>query len=322
VVHTVPSIIDRKRLELGQRHSDAGTGSPVVGYLGSLSATKLHPEVAELCVRVTHPTARFVFRGSGADPAELADQFALTHLADRVTVGGSTEDIAGVLHDFDVFGYPLAPQTFATSDRVLQEAMWVGVAPVVLNGTAAASLVQHEVTGLVVDERHYPGAVDRLLNDPHRRRQLGTAARDWARSTLDPTRANNVLLAIYDVLCASPKRLRGQGMKSRPPVAGESAAMRFVRSLGGPGGDTARDFAVSLGVVNADITTADAAIARSPLVLSAGEGGIVHYRNTFPDDPFLRWWSALSARHTNNTALAESEAAAARALGLANRAWP
>jgi hypothetical protein len=51
----------------------------------------------------------------------------------------------------DIFGYPLAPETSATSEKTIQEAMWAGVAPVVLAGSGATLLVEHEHTGLVCE---------------------------------------------------------------------------------------------------------------------------------------------------------------------------
>jgi glycosyltransferase involved in cell wall biosynthesis len=316
-VEILPSIIDRSRMVEPTEPLVRTPDQPVVGYLGSLAPTKLHPHIVELCTAVTHPTARFVFRGSGEDPMLLMQRFAGTHLASRVEVGGSVEDIASLLHGFDVFGYPLAPGTYATSDRVLQEAMWMGAPPVVLGGSAPASFVQHGVTGLVVDEQGYPTAIDDLLSDQDARATLGDAAREWARTTLDPTLGNTRMLQIYGDLLDGPKR-------DREPISGEDdpAAVGFLHSLGWPDDDAARCFAISLGLIDGDATAADRMIAASPPVLSGGEGGIVHYRNSFSDDPHLRWWSALVARHAGNRSLADDEAAAARSFGLPARAWP
>lgn len=316
-VEVVPAIIDRRRLEPPDHLPLRDPRQPVVGYLGSLAATKLHRRIVELCEGVAHPTARFVFRGSGADPAHVAARFASTRLADRVEVGGSVEDISTLLHGFDVFGYPIAPDTSATSDRALQEAMWVGIAPVVLEGPGPASLVHDGVTGLVVGEEDYSAAIDRVLADPGLRTLLGDAARDWARTTLDPARGNAQVVAVYRALLDGPKR-------DRAPITGadDPPAVGFIGALGGPDGDAARPFAISYGLIAGDVGAADRMIAESPPVFAGGEGGIVHYRNTYPDDPYLRWWSALVAQHAADVELAENEAAAARALGLSARRWP
>ncbi len=321
-VCTIASIIDQSRLASCAQPPPRDPARPVVGYLGSLADAKLHPSIVDLCAAVTHTTARFVFRGSGADPDDLARRFGRQHLLDRVDVGGSVEDIATLLRGFDIFGYPLSPGTYATSDRTLQEAMWVGIAPVVLQGPAPSSLVEHGVTGLVVEEQDYPGAVDHLLSDPLLRHQLGDAAREWAHTTLDPARATAGKLGLYKDLLTSPKHLRNGPSGDLLSVAHPSGSFEFVCSLGGPAHDIAHDFAVSAGLAAGDITSADRAIAHSPPVLAHGEGGIVHYRNTFPRDPLLRWWSALVAHQAADMTTAEAEAKEAHGLGLADRCWP
>ena len=67
------------------------------------------------------------------------------------------------------------------------------------------------------------------------------------------------------------------------------------------------------------VVEAEAAIARSSAVLARGEGGVIHYRNTYPDDPHLRLWSGLIARHAGDTQTAEAEFAAAATLGVVPR---
>ena len=74
-----------------------------------------------------------------------------------MSVHGHAEDLREAFAEVDIFGYPLAPDTYATSEKTIQEAMWVGIPPVVLSGTGAAELVEHEHTGLVCDgEDDYP----------------------------------------------------------------------------------------------------------------------------------------------------------------------
>jgi L-malate glycosyltransferase len=310
-VTVLRSIIDRSRLETPPTAPDRDPSAVVVGYLGSLNETKLHPRIVELCSQVSHPAVRFRFFGSGAEPHELIERFGAAGLADRVEVHGPVEDIASALAGMDVFGYPLAPHTFATSDRTLQEAMWMGVAPVVLAGSGPSKLVSHERSGLVVDEAGYPAAIDRLASDAALRKRLGEQARAEAHERFDPEQGTLQMLTLMDQLGDQPRRQR-----PKLPGAGEPAALGFLRSIGGAEATWARPFAVSLRVVDGDVAAAHATIARSPTPLAHGEGGIVHYRNEYPDDPHLRLWASLVARAHGNDVLADAELAAARTLGL------
>jgi len=296
--------VDRRRLDGFARSEHEGI---VVGYLGSLSDAKLHNRIAELCGRVTDPDVRFVFYGSGGHPADLQRRFDALGLGERVTIHGPVDDIASALAGMDIFGYPLEPDTYATGDATLKEAMWVGVPPVVLVSSAPANLVSDEQSGLVVDEAAYPAALDRLAADAGLRVRLGAGARSHAREDFDPVRACGRLIDHIERLCASSKQ-------SRPvlPGHGESAAAGFVRSLGSRG----EAFSTSAGITSGNIGEAHRTIASSPLGLARGEGGIVHYRNTFPQDPHLRLWSGLLAAEAGSV---ESEGRTVEGLTVEDR---
>ena len=72
-------------------------------------------------------------------------------IGDRVEIRGPVENIRTELEGFDVFGYPLVEDTYATSEKALQEAMWVGVPPVIFGYGGLCDLVEHDRTGLVAD---------------------------------------------------------------------------------------------------------------------------------------------------------------------------
>jgi glycosyltransferase involved in cell wall biosynthesis len=296
--------VDRHRLDGFVRREHEGI---VVGYIGSLSDAKLHNSVVELCDAVAHPDVSFVFYGSGGDPEEVQRRFDEGGLAGRVTVHGPVDDIASALAGMDVFGYPLANDSYATSDATLKEAMWVGVPPVVLASSAPANLVSDGQSGLVVDEDGYAGAIDRLATDSELRSRLSAGAHTRARKRFDPVKAVHQHVRHIERLCELPKR-------SHPalPGTGEPPAAGFARSLGSLGGA----FATSAGFTGGDADQADRTIASSRPGLARGEGGVVHYRNTFPDDPHLRLWAGLLALTDGNPALAADEFAAARNLGL------
>ena len=104
-------------------------------------------------------------------------------------IRGYVEDIRAALEEFDIFGYPLIEDTYATSEKALQEAMWAGIPPVVFAHGGVRCLVEHERTGLVVEtEDEYARAIERLAGDPDLRRRLGDEARRFIRAAFDPAR--------------------------------------------------------------------------------------------------------------------------------------
>jgi glycosyltransferase involved in cell wall biosynthesis len=295
----------------------------VVGYLGSYSPTKVHPRLPELfhavaeAMRLQHPgvDVRFELHGGGGDPRELEARFAELGMAGRATVRGATEDVGAAFAAWDVLAYPLRPGGYATADRVVQEAMWVGLPVVVLDDGAVATLVDHMSTGLVApDEDAFVAEVVRLLGDPGLRSAISAASAGWARDRFDPVDAASRIDDRVAGLLRSPRTHH-----PRLAAAASRPAELFVAALDRCAGP----FAASLVASAAGVDEADLEIAAlgartgvdaHPFVLSA-EGGLVHYRNTFADDALLRLWSGLVAAGGGDHELAAVELAAAGRLG-------
>ncbi len=278
-----------------------------VGYIGSVNFAKMHSNYIAMSAGVQVPDVRFIVCGGGIEQ-ELKAQAAALGVADRFDFRGYVQTILPVLAELDVFGYPLCAETYATSERALQEAMWVGIPPVVFPYGGLATLVQHEETGLVVHtEKEYQQAIAYLYHHPTERERLGQNARRYAHTTFDPQPIVAQLAAIYDQMLAYPKRERQWTGEGNCP------AEWFTQALG----DQAGAFATSLrGGPAPELAAADAMIAQATPVLRGGEGGVIHYRNHYPADPHLRLWSGLILEAQRKPAQALAEYQAAAALGL------
>jgi len=290
-VRHIPGIADMTRLAGFQPRPHEGT---VVGYIGVVADTKMHPRFAEMSAAVRRDVD-FVVCGGGGDEAVVTARFAALGAEQRLSMRGPVEDIRRELEGFDIFGYPLAADTYATSEKALQEAMWAGIPPVVFPHGGVRDLVADGDTGLVVaSEGAYTAAIERLVDDTPLRRRLGARALRFAREAFDPARWVHELDA----------QLRGMmdaGRRTRATLGGayDEAARNFVRSLGGLG-----PFADSLALApgSPGRVAADARIAAASPILARGEGGVIHYANTYPDDPDLRRWARLIAgRHVVDT---------------------
>jgi hypothetical protein len=278
-----------------------------VGYLGKLDFGKLHPEFIDLCASITVPRARFVVCGEGGALRPLRRQAADRGLADRVDFRGFVEDVRSAFADMDVFGYPLAPDTSAASELALQEAMYAGIPPVVMGPAAVRRHVIDGKTGLLAENREeYVQAIAHLHARPEERSRIGRAAREFATRTWSPAQIGSRWAQVYEELAAQPKRCR-----SSFPLA-ETGAARFVQSLGGGSSPFLRSMTSS----GTDALECDQQIARSPDVVCSGDGGILSYRDFYPDDPYLRLWSGLVLRRQERAAVAAGEFAAAIRLGL------
>lgn len=278
-----------------------------VGYIGSLASAKIHPNFVAMSAAVDLPNVRFIVCGTGGEK-RLQQQAQLLGAADRFEFRGYTEAIRSVLEICDIFGYPLCPETYATSEKAIQEAMWVGVPPVVFPYGGVPYLVEDGVTGRVVEsEREYSAAIEWLSRHPHERRRLGQNAQEVARDVFVPTQAVVQMADLFATLMAQPKRERLW------PGGAATPAEWFVEALG----DHAGPFNVSLtGEAGLIRDAAEAEIAAMSDVLWEGEGGVIHYRNRWPNDPHLRLWSSLALARRGDGGRARREAGAAAALGV------
>ena len=282
IVHTVPGIADMGRLENWRPVPHDGIH---VGYLGLVSPVKMHPRFAEMCARVSDRSVSFVIVGSGGGEQKLHARAVDLGLDGRFACTGYTDDVSSALGTFDIFGYPLSIDTYATSEKALQEAMWVGIPPVVFPHGGLVDLVEDDVTGIVVnDEDGYVAAIDMLVGNRSLRRRLGDEARRMARSRFDPyTLAANWASAIA-VALAQPARSRS------PLYANKTGAELFVAANGIEAGPFAQSVESGAQRLHADVEIASS----SPLVIG-GDGGIAHYRNVWPEDPVLDRWVRLVA---------------------------
>jgi glycosyltransferase involved in cell wall biosynthesis len=303
-----PALADMSRLDGYRPRPHEGVR---VGHVGLIGDAKLHPRFAELCAAVRRRDVGFDVYGPGRLD-ELRSRFEELGLAERAIVHGPTEDLASAFAGLDAIGHPLAPGGSTTSEKSVQEAMWAGLPVVVLAETGADDLIEHEVTGLVAaHEDDYPRQLERLVDDADLRRRLGENARAYAREHFDPDRNARRFRAIFESMLERPKR-------ERPPLPGlgEPAAQRFVRSMG----HLAGPFAISLEGARLHghdaVIAAEREIAASSGVVAEAEGGVIHHRNTFPEDPHLRLWSGLIAESRDRHELASTEFAAAAAGGV------
>ena len=311
LVVVLPGVADMRRLDGFTRRSHDDC---VVGYLGVVNDAKMHPHFAQMAARVTHPSVRFLICGGGGGEDSLRRDLEALGLGPRTEIIGPVENIRPVFERMDIFGYPLAEQTYATSEKALQEAMWVGLPPVVFPHGGVRLLVQHERTGLVAQtESDYVAAIDRLAGDAGLRSHLGAEARKFARLHFDPRRWAQAAMALMNEVSSWSRR-------HRAPLEGGEGATGFVAALGDLGGSFAASSAgPSPGRVDFEqIEIADNIIASSHAILASGEGGVIHHRNFASHDPHLRLWSGLLAEQAGNYDRARAEYEAARTLGLAD----
>lgn len=263
-------------------------------YLGGIATTKLHPDFSDIVASASSPDIHFDLFGD-ADPASLEDlkqNLNNRGVLDCVTFHGHVEDIAGAFAKADIFAYPLAPGSYVTSEKALQEAMWVGIPPVLMAGTAATGWIEHDVTGFVChDVADFSATLKRLASDPSLRRRIGQAAQNVARKLFDPEVNAATMNRVYSELTQHPKR-------ERPPLLGarNTASECFLQSLG----DASTLF---LELIDKGLISLKPTPTLNVDILLRAEGGVMHYAKTFPNDAVLENWALRLTKMTRTNQL-------------------
>lgn len=175
VRHITPEPKRESRIQLG-----LPTEGLVVGFVGRLTDIKRPDRFLELA-RAT-PDTHFALIGNGPLQALVHAQAAglsnvtLVDFTSNLSVVFGALDLVVLTSDNE--GVPLS----------LMEAASARVPVVALNVGGVSEIVEHEVTGLLVDhDADLVGSVQRLLNDPQLRARLSTQASDYIQQRCSMT---------------------------------------------------------------------------------------------------------------------------------------
>lgn len=298
-----------------------------VGYIGSVSFSKMHRNYVSMSAAANVPNVRFIVCGGGIENY-LKQQAMQLGAPEKFDFRGFVEDLKSVIDVLDIYGYPLCEDTYAAAELNLQEVMYAGIPPVVFPYGGIRRLVIDNYTGLIVrSELEYAQAIEYLYHNPEERARLGRNAREYAQQIFGAENAAKQLNPIYERMMQLPKQPRkwgvllGESLLTQPVTLDDltgdepeavSGSQLFVEFLG----NTAPEFTVSMTSRNPEeLLAAEAKIAASSVLLASWEGGLLQYRYFYENDAYLRLWLGLILQRQGQYAEAVSEFASAIELG-------
>ncbi|MBZ9796271.1 glycosyltransferase family 4 protein [Mesorhizobium sp. ES1-4] len=303
----VPGLVDNQRVGAITPRPHAGFNAD---YIGTTNRGKMHPRFIDMMARLDIADLKVRICGGVLDPG-IAAAIGGAPMPERFECLGFVEDIASVLQTSDVFAYPLAERTYATSDKSLQEAMLAGVPPVILPHGGPVRFVIDGRNGIVArSEDEFVEAIQHLHRHPDKRRALGREARQSALAMFSAERHVATLMRTIEATMPRPKRrLLDRG---DPTMPARSPSLLFLLS------QDWNEAAAQDAIIDwhAGRTAALEAYAQG-LDDDAFqvEGGILHWRNECPEDPLLRFWTALWLKRHDRHDEADREMAEAMRLG-------
>lgn len=156
----------------------------VIGYVGTLNFSKLNPDFVEYCNEVIKliPSSKFVMVGNPDGKERILSQAKIFGIDDKFEFVGYTNNVLEQLEKFDVFGYPLNPWHFGTTENSILEAISASVPVVVLNQCSEKYLIKNNETGFLAnDKKHYALVMKDLFDNP----QLGSKISQNAQKYLE-----------------------------------------------------------------------------------------------------------------------------------------
>lgn len=269
-----------------------------IGYTGTCSYVKLHPEFIKMCCRINIPNRHFIVCAND-DIGKISAEAAEMGIADKFSFYQSVTDIKEYLATFDVFGYPLQPKHFGTSEQALGEAMMAGVVPVVLNNPAEKYIVEDGKTGIIAKTtEEYCKAIEFLYYNPDKREDMARDAIAAAREKYSIEKKMKDWRRIFYKILKIEKRSR---IWDRNRKRRKTGAEVFIESIG----DYGKIFmeyikAKQKGDVK-NLSYSEECIVelfKTNLQWYAdNKGGVKQYLKVFPDDIYLNIWNRLLERN-------------------------
>jgi glycosyltransferase involved in cell wall biosynthesis len=145
--------------------------------------------------------------GDGEEEEALRELAAREGVADRTLFVGWRTDVGDLLRAVDLFALPSHNEGMG---KALVEAMYLERPVVASRVGGVPELVEDGVEGLLVPPRSpadLADALDRLLRDPQRARELGARAARRARE-YSSERMVQRLADLYEELCGTPAAVR------------------------------------------------------------------------------------------------------------------
>ena len=198
------SMFDGRLLE--RRDGVSGDAPRTLLYLSRLAKEKGVHEVLEAFAAISqrHPQTRLVVAGDGPERDALLAKAAALGIAERVTFPGYVRgrDKARLLEEADVF---LLPTVYGEGLPIsMLEAMAAGLAVVVTRAGAIGEWLTDTENGVLLDTNapeEIAQAVDSLLAEPQRLREIGERNRTLAWSRFEADHVSRAVVALCEESC-------------------------------------------------------------------------------------------------------------------------
>jgi glycosyltransferase involved in cell wall biosynthesis len=267
----------------------------IVGYTGNLDYTKLNTGFLEICRKILDLEFDIEIKVIGPVTKKFKQDLGKLGLSDSIYVTGyiSEADKFKLMQEFDIFLYPLSRNHYGTCDQALQEAMYFGAVPVVLNNGMENHMIENGKTGIVAENiDEIVLQVKKLLSNPEYRKRISRNSSRYAKENFSLKKMSTLWKAEFKNILKLPKKnhntLNGErGRKLQPYEV-------FLASLGTHSAVFAyHKLAKSKGqkvIWERQLKS----LSSDPKWASPTKSSPAHFARFFPQDRWLKKWSELT----------------------------
>lgn len=155
-------------------------GKIKIGYVGTLQKSKMHHEYVRACASIlkVNPNIQFIILGDREDGGWIIEEAKILGIEESISLLGYVNNVEQHLCDFDIFGYPLNPNSYATTENSILEAMLAGIPVVALRQGTEKYIIDDEVDGILCNNMdEYINAILELSFHEIKRKKIGERAR-------------------------------------------------------------------------------------------------------------------------------------------------
>lgn len=153
----------------------------IVGYVGTLDYAKLNRDFLDYCAACAERIPDIEFWLVGNLGRELEKQIKDRDMEKYFNILGYVADTSALFPQFDVFGYLLEEESYATTENALLEAMAYALPIVVLGNPVEKHIIYEGVNGFLVRSyKEYADKLEELYCSGQKRKIIGQKARSFA----------------------------------------------------------------------------------------------------------------------------------------------
>ncbi len=150
-----------------------------VGYIGTVNYGKMAVDYLDYCLEAAKKIENIKFVIVGNPDSKVLEDFKNSSISDKVLFVGQVKDVEQYYKSFDVLGYILNHDSFATTENVLLEAMAYGLPVIVKANNVEQRIIHDGVNGYVVkNKEEYAEELRYLFDHPQECRSIGEKARE------------------------------------------------------------------------------------------------------------------------------------------------